>query len=390
MTAAPADPFGFESLSLEWLRAKPGGKWARYPGALAAWVADMDFPPARAITAAVHAVATSGDFGYPLWQGTHSPTSAEHAFVAWSARRHGWQIDVADVVPLADVVQAIQLVLHTCTAPGDRVVVHTPAYPPFLSSVNKTGRELVRLPAQRDEASVTGWAFDYEWLDAELAARPAKVLLLSHPHNPTGHVFGEAELRDLAALAERHDLLIISDEIHADLTYAPHVHRPMALFAPHRTVTVTSPSKAFAMPGLRYAVAHFGSAAARAAVRTLPDHLLGTISLTAEAAATAAWTDSDEWLAAVLARLDANRGVVGELLAEHLPQVGYVSPAATYLAWLDCRALGVGDDPSQTFAQRGVRLSEGPNFGPEGKGHARLNFATSSAVVREIIARMAG
>ena len=384
------DSFGLTSLMLDWLRAKPGGKWAKYPGALAAWVADMDFPPAPAIVAAVHAVADEGDFGYPLWQSARTATPAEEAFAAWSARRHGWHVDVADLMPLADVVQGIQLVLHTVTAPGDRVVVHTPAYPPFLSSVEKTGRELVRLPAQRDEASITGWAFDYEWLDAELAARPAKALLLSHPHNPTGHVFGEAELRLLADLAERHHLLIISDEIHADLTFAPHVHRPMALFAPARTVTVTAPSKAFGLPGLRYAVAHFGSAAARAQAARLPDHLLGTVSITAVAATVAAWTQSDEWLAAVMEVLDGNRHLVASLLADHLPDVVYTPPAATYLAWIDCRALGLGDDPAQTFAQRGVRLSEGPNFGVEGHGFARLNMATAPDVLRDIVAGMAG
>ena len=387
MTIAP-DPHGFDSLSLDWLRAKPGGKWAKYEGDLAAWVADMDFRPAPAIAAALRAVADTDDYGYPAWQGRF-PSPAEDAFVAWSARRHGWHIDAADVVALADVVQGLQLVLHTSTAPGDRVVVHTPAYPPFLGSVEKTGREVVRLPARRDASSTTGWSFDYDWLDAELTARPARALMLSHPHNPTGHVFGEGELRLMADLAERHDLLIISDEIHADLTFAPHVHRPMALFAPARTVTVSAPSKAFAMPGLRYAVAHFGSPAAREAVKTLPDHLLGAVSITAVAASVAAWTDSDEWLAGVVARLDANRHLVAELVAQHLPGVVYTPPAATYLAWLDCRALGLGDDPSQHFAQRGVRLSEGPNFGVEGLGHVRLNFATAPNVLRELVARMA-
>ncbi len=384
------DPFGLESLTVDRLRAKPGGKWARYPGALAAWVADMDFPPAPAIVEAVRAVADAGDFGYPLWQSAHHPTEAEDAFVSWSARRHGWQISAADLLPLADVVQGIQLVLHTSTEPGDRVVVHTPAYPPFLSSVTKTGRELVRVPAQRDPLSATGWAFDYDALDAELTARPARAMLLSHPHNPTGHVFDDAELRVLADVAERHDLLVISDEIHADLTFAPRVHRPMAVFAPTRTVTVTAPSKAFAMPGLRYAVAHFGSAPARAAVGALPDHLLGSVNIAGVAAAAAAWTQSDEWLAAVVALLDGNRHLVAQLLAEHLSSVVYTPPAATYLAWLDCRALGLGDDPAQTFAQRGVRLSEGPNFGVEGHGFARLNMATSPVVLREIVARMAG
>ncbi len=162
-----ADPFGLDSISLDWLRAKPGGKWAKYPGALAAWVADMDFPPPPCVAEALRAVADAGDFGYPAVAERPRPHQAEEAFAAWSARRYGWQIDAADLMPLADVVQGIQLVLHTSTAPGDRVVVHTPAYPPFLSSVEKNGRELVRLPAQRDAASATGWAFDYEWLDAE-------------------------------------------------------------------------------------------------------------------------------------------------------------------------------------------------------------------------------
>ncbi|HNJ97919.1 MAG TPA: aminotransferase class I/II-fold pyridoxal phosphate-dependent enzyme [Ilumatobacteraceae bacterium] len=387
MSSAP-DPYGFDSLPLDWLRAKPGGKWAKYGGDLAAWVADMDFRPSAAIVDALHAVADTQDFGYPVWQGRF-PSPAEEAFVGWSARRHGWHIDAADIVPLADVVQGLQLVLHTSTAPGDRVVVHTPAYPPFLSSVEKTGREVVRVPARRDATTPTGWAFDYDALDAELAARPAKVLMLSHPHNPTGHVFSEAELQRFADLAERHDLLILSDEIHADLTFAPHVHRPMALFAPTRTVTVSAPSKAFAMPGLRYAVAHFGSAAARNAIKMLPDHLLGSVSVTAVAASVAAWTQSDEWLAGVVDRLDANRHLVAELLTQHLPDVVYTPPASTYLAWLDCRALGLGDDPSQHFAARGVRLSEGPNFGVEGLGHVRLNFATAPNVLREIIACMA-
>ena len=383
------DPYGFDSLSLDWLRAKPGGKWAKYEGDLAAWVADMDFRPSAAIAQALRDVADADDFGYPDWQGRF-PSPAEHAFVAWSARRYGWHIDADDLLPLADVVQGLQLVLHTSTAPGDRVVIHTPVYPPFLSSVEKTGREVVRLPAQRDSTSPTGWSFDYAWLDAELTARPAKAMMLSHPHNPTGHVYGDDELRLLAELAERHDLLIISDEIHADLTFAPFVHRPMALYAPTRTVTVTAPSKAFAMPGLRYALAHFGSAAARAAVGLLPDHMLGSVSITAVAASVAAWTESDEWLAGVVARLDANRHLLTELLAQHLPGVVYTPPAATYLAWLDCRALALGDDPSQHFAQRGVRLSEGPNFGVEGLGHTRLNFATAPNVLREVVAQMAG
>ncbi|MEI7547692.1 MAG: aminotransferase class I/II-fold pyridoxal phosphate-dependent enzyme [Actinomycetota bacterium] len=381
------DPFGFESVSLQWLQHKPGVKWSRYPGTLAAWIADMDFPPAPAVLNALRNTTASGDFGYPNWRSGGSP--AQRAFIARCARRYGWQVELPQLMELNDVVQGIQIVLHTSTQPGDRVVVHTPAYPPMLHSVEDSGRELVRVPAQPSATSPSGWVFDHAALDAELTARPAKALLLCHPHNPTGHVFSPAELRELAALAERHDLLIISDEIHADLTYAPLAHQPIALFAPERSVTIHAASKAFNLAGLRYAIAHFGSVAAQLRVKELPHHLFGAPNVYGVMASASAWNEGDEWLAAVMAHLDRNRHLLVSLLRGALPTVGYHVPAGTYLAWLDCRALSFGDDPSRTFAARGVRLSEGPSFGHEGRGFARLNFATSSAMLRSSVERMA-
>ena len=384
------ESFDFESVSLDWLRTKPGAKWHRTPDAIAAWVADMDFAPAPVITAALTRAIATGDLGYPDWRSIIGGSGATDAFVDRCATRYGWHIDAADTREFNDVVQAIQIVLHTCTSPGDGVVVHTPAYPPFLKSLEITGCRLVPVSAQRTEPSSTGWSYDYDALDATLRATPAKVLLLCNPQNPTGHVFSDDELRRITELAERHELLIISDEIHADLTYAPFVHRPMALFAPDRTVSIHAASKAFNLAGMRYAIAHFGSQSARKAAEALPEHLLGATNLMAAVAVEAAWRDGDEWLAAVLAHLDVQRKLLADLLAEYLPQIKYVPPAATYLAWLDCRALDLGDDPSIKFLERGVRLSEGPNFGPEGIGHARLNFATSSKVLRDIVTRMVG
>jgi len=380
--------FDFDSVSLEWLRAKPGAKWRRTPGALAAWVADMDFAPPPVVVDALQRAATGGDLGYPDWRHITGGSPATDAFVERCARRYGWHIDEANTMELNDVVQGIQIVLHLCTQPGDRVVVHTPAYPPFLHSVHDSGREVLAVPAARSADSPTGWAFDHDALDAQLNSTPAKVLLLCHPHNPTGHVFSEAELRSLAAIAERHRLLIISDEIHADLTYAPAVHLPIALFAPQRTVTIHAASKAFNLAGLRYAIMHIGAAEVRSAIAQVPGHLFGAANLMGAVAAEAAWREGDEWLAAVLAHLDRQRTLLTSLLAEHMPSVGYSPPAATYLAWLDCRSLSWGDDPSVQFLERGVRLSEGPNFGDEGNGCARLNFATSSALLREMVVRM--
>ncbi len=387
MSTAP--DFDFESITLDWLRNKPGTKWHTTPNAIAAWVADMDFAPPPVVIEALQRTLATGDLGYADWRAPVGGTGATDIFIERCARRYGWHIDEPDTKELADVVQGIQIVLHLCTEPGDRVVMHTPSYPPFLHSVEDDGRVVVPVPAQRSETSPTGWTFDYDALDATLTESPAKVLLLCHPHNPTGHVFDEAELRVLAALAERHDLLIISDEIHADLTYAPAVHQPMNLFAPGRTVTIHAASKAFNLAALHFAIMHVDAPQVSAALKSVPPHLFGATNLMGAVGAEVAWRDGDEWLTAVLAHLDRQRALLGSLLAEQMPAVGYVAPSATYLAWLDCRALGLGDDPSATFLERGVRLSEGPNFGSGGHGFARLNFATSSAVLRQIVDRMA-
>ncbi len=381
------DPFGFDSLSLDWLQAKPGAKWHRHPGDLNAWVADMDFPPPPVVTAALQQLLDGGDLGYPDHLPNPSPASA--AFVDRCRRRYGWHPDAASLRELNDVTQGIQIALHHHTQPGDGVVVLLPSYPPFLRTVKHMERRLVGVLGHRSAASGTGWAFDYEALEQSLVADPAKVLLLCHPQNPTGHVFDEAELRHLADIAERHDLLIISDEIHADLTYAPRRHVPMARVAPERTVTIHAASKAFNLAGLRYAIMHIGPVGLRDSIMAAPDHLYGEANLFGAEAARVAWTEGEPWLEAVMQHLDRMRHLTAELLAEHLPGIVYTPPAATYLAWLDCRALDLGDDPSRAFAARGVQLNEGPEFGEYGVGHTRLNFATSSHVLRQVVQRMA-
>jgi cystathionine beta-lyase len=377
----------FDSLSLDWLRAKPGAKWGQNRQALNAWVADMDFPPPPVVNEALRAIVDSGDLGYPAWALEHSP--ALDAFVARAEHRYGWRTSPDEYRELNDVTQGIQIVLEHHTVPGDGVVVLQPSYPPFLSTVRDGGRRMVPVFGARNPASGTGWVFDWERLEVDLAQMPAKVLLLCHPHNPTGHVFSPAEQQHIVDLAARHDLLIISDEIHADLTYAPHEHRPIALLAPERTVTIHAASKAFNLAGLRYALLHLGPADLRSKVLGVANHLYGEPNLMGQAAAAAAWTAGDQWLEACLAHLDRMRHLAVDLLAEHMPQVVASVPTSTYLLWMDCRELGLGDNPAKEFLRRGVRLSEGPDFGESGLGHGRLNFATSSAVLHEAVARMA-
>ena len=383
-----ADPFGFGSLSLDWLAAKPGAKWHRHPGELNAWVADMDFPPPPVVVDALRSLLDGGDLGYP--DHLPDPSGAAAAWVSRCARRYGWSPALEECRELNDVTQGIQIVLHHHTQRGDGVVVYQPSYPPFLRSVEESGRRVVPVIGRRNAASPTGWEFPLDEFEAAVVAERPKVFLMCHPHNPTGHVYSDDELRGIAEIAERHDLLIISDEIHADLTYAPLVHRPMASYAPERTVTIQAASKAFNLAGLRYAIMHIGPRPLRDAILGVPDHLYGEANLFGSVAAQVAWERGDEWLDAVVAHLDSMRALTVDLLHEHLPEVVVTPPSATYLAWLDCRALDLGDDPSLAFAECGVRLSEGPTFGPEGVGRTRLNFATSPDVLREIVSRLGG
>jgi len=268
------------------------------------------------------------------------------------------------------------------------VVLHLPAYFPFLATIDDMGRRLV--PVHFDETSRT---FDYDRLDDELAAAGARLWILCHPHNPLGHVFTRAELEQIAELAAKHDLVVISDEIHADLVMPGHTHVPFETLGGEvsgRTVTITSSSKAFNLAGLRWAVMHAGDDASQLALDQLPGHYLGAPNTMAVTATVAAWTGGDAWLDAVIGVVDENRHALTGLLAEHLSGARYTPPAATYLAWVDCRALGLGDDPAKTFRERGVELSPGPQFGPPGRGHVRINLATSPSVLDGLVRAMAG
>jgi cysteine-S-conjugate beta-lyase len=380
-TVAAADPFGLRRLDVEALRRRPGAKWHRPGGRLAAWVADMDFPVAPCISDRLGELATT-DLGYPDWERA-AASPLPPLFADRMVRRYGWRPRLERLHELNDVVQGVRLAIHHLTEPGDRIVLHTPAYSPFLRTIEEMGRRIVRV----------SWPFDHEQLDVELRAEPAQLLLLCHPHNPTGHVFDRPELEVLAELAERHDLVVVSDEIHADLTHAPHVHVPFESLGDAvsvRTVTVTSASKTFNIAGLRWAVLHAGHGGLHHILATLGNQYFGAPNLMAVAATEEAWTSGEEWLEEVLGVIDENRYLLGELLDEHLPGAVYEVPDATYLAWVDCRPLGLGHDPASVFAERGVEVSPGPNFGVEGLGHVRINLATSPAVLRRIVAVMGG
>lgn len=382
------DDLDLNHLDLATLTKRPGLKWAvaTARGALPAWVADMDFPIAEPIRAAL-VEAVHSDLGYPAWEeGGQTDNPLIEAFVDRMGARYGYALQPGHVRVFTELIQALQAVLHVATRPGDAVAMHLPAYPPFVQTLEAMGRRLVPIPMVDTEA---GWSFDADRFAADAAQYGCRALILVNPHNPTGRVFTRDELGALAEVVQRRDLLVIADEIHAELAYEPHRHVPFATLAADlaaRTVTLTSASKAFNLAGLRCSVADVAPDSVRAALDALPPLLLGQPSSLAVFGTLAAWRHGEPWLTEVRALLDRNRRLVAQALP---PGVRHHLPEATYLAWLDWRALGLGDDPAAALLARDkVMLSSGPDFGPGGQGYARLNFATSEAVLTEILRRL--
>lgn len=381
-------PLPFDDLDPDRIRRlRRSVKWVRYPAdVLPAWIAEMDLPLAEPIVAALHAAIDAGNTGYV------DPGTADlgGTFAGFAARQLGWTVDPEQVALIPDVNAGIAELVRVITEPGDGVVVNTPAYPPFFAGIADVGRRVVRVPMRTDPD--LGWVLDLAATERAFRAG-VRAYLLCNPHNPTGRVFTGNELLELAALAERYEVTVISDEIHAPLVLPGAVHVPwLALdgYPAEYGIALHSASKAFDLAGLKCAVAVTASPRMRAVVARLPEEVPYRASILGAIASAAAFTEGDGWLAAVRTQLDGTRQLLARLLAEQLPAVRYRPPQASYLTWLDCRALDLGGDPAAAFLARGrVALSRGLDFGDEGWGFARLNIATSSGLVTEAVRRMA-
>ena len=368
------------------LRRRRGEKWTRYPpDVLPAWVADMDFVVADPIRAALSERIAEADLGYPV---AHHKTGLPELFCERVAERFAWTVAPADVVIINDVVQGLYLALQTLSVPGDGVVIQTPIYPPFLHAAAQTGRRAVLSPLI---SGASRFEIDFDHFERAID-QSTRIVMLCNPHNPCGRAFERTELERIAALCQRHNLLIVSDEIHADLVLTGQPHIPIASLDPDiaaRTVTLMSASKAFNIAGLCMAFAHFGSAKLKARFEAIPAHSRGGTNALSVAAVRAAWTAAQDWQDGVLETLRANRDRVANFVLEHWPDVGHFPPEATYLAWLDMRALELQPAPQPFLLEHArVALSDGKAFGHEGEGFVRLNFATSPLLLEEILERM--
>ena len=379
---------GFDELELQELRRRRGEKWAEYPAdVLPAWVADMDFPVAEPIARYLAEAVRLHDVGYPV---NPTPSALPTVFAKRAQERFGWQVDPKRVLVLTDVVQGIYIALETLCERGAGVVLQPPVYPPFFHAVRETHRRTV---LNRLVRGANGYELDLDGLRRACDAG-TRVLLLCSPQNPTGRVFTRAELEGMAAIALERDLVVISDEIQCDLVYPGHRHVPFASLGrevEERTVTLTSATKGFNIAGLRCAVAAFGSEELLARFKTVPSHVRGGLNTFGLAATEIAWSSCQPWLDDVMAYLDGNRRFVAEFVASRMPKIRHHMGESLYLAWLDCAALDLGDAaPYDFFLERArVALSDGRNFGAGGETFVRLNFATSRAILREILERMA-
>ena len=377
----------FNAISLTALRRRRGTKWTRYPpDVLPAWVADMDFDMAEPIRAGLVGMMEANDLGYaPKLPASGLP----EAFAAFAARRFpGWEVAPERMVAIADIVQGIHLAIEAYTRPGDGVCTLTPVYPPFLQAVAETGRRLDHCTMVRGDGR---YEIDFDALGATIDGR-TRILLLCTPHNPLGRVFERDELEALAELAIERDLVVVADEIHADIVYPGSRHIPFASLGPEaeaRTVTMTSATKSFNIAGLRCAVVLFGSDRLAERFNAWPERIRGAVSSFGMEATRIAWTECDAWLDALLAHLEGNRDFLHAFVAERLPGMRMVLPAATYLGWLDCREFGLEPDPYQWFLDRArVGFNDGRDFGDGGEGHVRINFATSRAILAQVLERM--
>jgi cystathionine beta-lyase len=356
-------------------------KWDMYgEDELPLWVADMDFASPPPVVAALEARAAHGVFGYAL-----TTCSLVEAIAAHFESRYGWRIEEEWIVWLPSVVPGLNLACDAFAAPSEAVMTITPVYPPFLSAPANRERRLITVPAELADGR---WELPLDGMEAAVTP-DTRVLLFCHPHNPLGRVWRPEEVEAVLSFCRRHDLILVSDEIHCDLILDDLAHVPAAMLAgpddAGRIVTLSSPSKTFNLPGLNYAFAIVPDKDLRRRFVQPSKGLLPFPGCFAVAAAEAAYRDGGEWHDELLGYLRGNRDALEAFVAAELPRVTMTHVEATYLAWLDVRELGL-EDPAAACRSAGVALSAGAAFGDP--AYLRLNFGCPRATMDEALRRL--
>lgn len=349
------------------------------------WVADMDIATPECVIHAVQKRLLHPILGYEIMA-----DSAYEAQIGWVREQHGFEIQRAWLSYSPSVVASIGCAIRALSEEGDEVIVMDPVYPPFYTMVKENNRQLILHPLKQDTSGM--YRFDLERLSAQISSK-TKLLLLCSPHNPIGRVWSREELLALGTLCLEHGIRIISDEIHSDIVFAPHKHIPIASLTEellNNTLTLIGPGKTFNMAGFSISSVCIADEMMRKRYDEEAHRVhFGDGSVLSHVAFETAYAEGGEWHQKLLNHLKHNVRLIEERVVEH-PAIKFCPPEATYLAWLDCRALGLGDrELREFFVQKaGLGLSPGLSFGKEGSGFMRLNFAVPTSVLTDALDRL--
>lgn len=361
-------------------RATNSYKWDSAPeGVLPMWVADMDFRTAPAIIDALQKRVAHGIFGY-----TRVPDAYYDAVTSWFRRRHGWDIDREWIIYTSGVVPAVSAVIKALTVPGDKVIVQTPVYNCFFSSIRNNGCEIVSNPLRR---TADTYKMDFDALERCAADPRAKVMLLCNPHNPAGRVWTPDELTRLGNICLRNGVTVVADEIHCELVYQGFKYTPFASLSDaflHRSVTCVSPSKAFNIAGLQIAnIVAFDNDLRSRIDKAININEVCDVNPFGVAATIAAYNEGEEWLNQLVDYLHGNYEAMAEFCRRELPEFPITRLEGTYLVWMDCSSLGMPSDALEHALLDDARLwlNAGTMYGAEGEGYMRWNIACPRSVM---------
>ncbi|RFB15014.1 pyridoxal phosphate-dependent aminotransferase [Bacillus sp. HNG] len=348
------------------------------------WVADMDFKSPQPVIEALKKRADHGIYGY-----TTRPDSYYEATVRWMKRRHKWTIEKDWITFTPGVVPALGIIVQSFTNPGDKIIIQQPVYYPFMSVIEKNGREIVNNPLRLENGR---YYMDFEDLEKKIDPS-VKMIIISNPHNPVGRVWEKDELTKLEEICLKHNILVVSDEIHSDLVYEGNVHTPFASISDEfagRSITCTAPSKTFNLAGLQTSNMIIPNQELRERFnKALEDRFIGMTNTFGVTALIAAYEEGEEWLDQLLVYLKGNLDFLNDYIKSNIPEVKVIKPDATYLVWLDCRELGLDAKKLEEVIQKQgkVAFDEGYIFGKEGEGFTRINIACPRVLLEEGLKR---
>lgn len=350
------------------------------------WVADMDFQTPQAVVNTLKNRAEHGIFGY-TW-----PDDEVKGYIKdWLAKRHQWSIQSPWITYSPGVIPSLHMIIQSLTDIADHVLIQTPVYPPFYSVVRNHGRHIVKNPLQYENGT---YSIDFDDFEQKIKDHNVQLFILCNPHNPVGRVWTKDELTKMKDICIKHDVLIVSDEIHADLIYKDNKHIPIASLsdeAANQTITCLSPTKTFNLAGLQASYVVTPDADKRKRLdkqfQSQGMMMLNTMGLLAMEAA---YKDGEEWLEELLNTLEYNRNYVEERFHNETDHIKVIRAEGTYLLWLDCRGLGMEHENLKTFMKEHAKvgLNDGASFGEEGEGFMRINIAAPFSIVEEGVSRI--